>query len=140
MLFGEYNRLRQPSLKHSTSFNLHINTPYLLFLCFQLAKELMDRGWKDEVKELVALISKPHFKVRRRPSLIDSSNGLTYSYHSNILRSVKFGVLVQEYALKIWIDISKMYILSTFCRVRDNRNGIHVPKNGYCKIEKYLRC
>lgn len=100
----------------------------------------MDCGWKDEVKELVALIAKPHFKVRRRPSLIHSSKGLTYSYHSNILRSVKFRVLVQEYALKIWINISKMYLFATYSRERDIRNGIHVPKNGYCKIEKYLRC
>lgn len=28
----------------------------------------MYQGWRDEVKELVALISKPHFKVKKLPS------------------------------------------------------------------------
>uniref|UniRef100_A0A8C2XCA0 Membrane palmitoylated protein 7 n=1 Tax=Cyclopterus lumpus TaxID=8103 RepID=A0A8C2XCA0_CYCLU len=37
--------------------------PAAPFLCFQLAEELIDQGWRDEVKELVALFSKPNFKI-----------------------------------------------------------------------------
>ncbi len=39
-----------------------------LFLCFQLAEELIYQGRRDEVKELVALFSKPHFKVKSTSS------------------------------------------------------------------------
>lgn len=41
-----------------------------LFLCFQLAEELIHQGWSDEVKELVALFSQPHFKVKPIPFLV----------------------------------------------------------------------
>lgn len=34
------------------------------FLWFQLAEELLYQGWREEVQELVALVSKPHFKVK----------------------------------------------------------------------------
>lgn len=36
-----------------------------VFLWPQVGQDLMECGWRDEVKELVALISKPHFRVRR---------------------------------------------------------------------------
>lgn len=35
-----------------------------LSLCFQLAEDLIHQGWSEEVKELVALFSQPHFKVK----------------------------------------------------------------------------
>ena len=36
----------------------------LFFLGVQLAEELIYQGWRDEVQELVALFSKPNFKVK----------------------------------------------------------------------------
>uniref|UniRef100_A0A8C2X7S3 Membrane palmitoylated protein 7 n=1 Tax=Cyclopterus lumpus TaxID=8103 RepID=A0A8C2X7S3_CYCLU len=58
LLFKIHERLRRfekrspaPVLEHAAS------------LASELAEELIDQGWRDEVKELVALFSKPNFKI-----------------------------------------------------------------------------
>lgn len=67
VFFGE--QTVSPSSECSAYFNLYINKtnpfPFLVFLRPQMGQDLVECGWRDEVKELVALISKPHFKVRR---------------------------------------------------------------------------